>query len=470
MELIVFQGKIFEPETEDIPDGWVQLHHRRRIWSTRQLQPGLFDMIVVEVDIPEGVNEFTGLETANLRDHEGEQCVGGDIERHPEKNIGAALIKLAAQPLLTARVGRHIELEKDVTGHQRHFRKIGHVPRADDETATVRCLPDLPDQLADLVDRSSAGPFPTAPLFAVYGSQLSVGIGPFIPDADPMFFKEPDIRLAPQEPKKLVDDAFSMQFLGRHQRKAPGEIEPQLMTKTTEGSGAGTVRLPDAFIENMLKKIEVLLHGCNLRIFVIPKPPSLRLLRVNNFSSEPSLKPGKLFLTTRIKKPGRFDLISYRAILPQTGITILTHRLCGIPGDTLELKGGVLYVNGQEADGSLTLKHIYKVSVKDAGSLEYDPKQFYVVPPYTDTLYISLEDKYVKDHQLPFERYVLPRGLRDEDIYLQYKQNWNRDHFGPLRIPPGKFFVLGDNRGNSRDSRYLGLIEQSKYIGTVWWK
>lgn len=136
----------------------------------------------------------------------------------------------------------------------------------------------------------------------------------------------------------------------------------------------------------------------------------------------------------------------------------------------LELKAGTLYVNGQEVDGALTLKHIYKVPAKDAASLAYDRKQFYVVPPYTDTLYISLDDKYVNDHLLPFVRYVLPRGLRDEDIFLQYKQNWNRDHFGPLLVPPAKFFVLGDNRGNSRDSRYLGLIDQSKYVGRVWWK
>ena len=196
----------------------------------------------------------------------------------------------------------------------------------------------------------------------------------------------------------------------------------------------------------------------------------MRLLRVNNFSSEPSLRPGRFFLTTRIKKPGRFDLISYLGILSQSGKTILTHRLCGIPGDTVELKAGELYVNGQEADGSLALKHIYKVPAKDAGGLVYDRKQFYVIPPYTDTLYISLEDKYVTENALPFERYMLPRGLRDEDIYLQYKQNWNRDHFGPLKIPPGKFFVLGDNRGNSRDSRYLGLIDQSRYVGRVWWK
>jgi len=53
---------------------------------------------------------------------------------------------------------------------------------------------------------------------------------------------------------------------------------------------------------------------------------------------------------------------------------------------------------------------------------------------------------------------------------MTYKKNWNRDHFGPLRVPAGRLFVLGDNRGNSKDSRYLGMIELSRYVGTVLWK
>ncbi|HVS95795.1 MAG TPA: signal peptidase I [Puia sp.] len=196
----------------------------------------------------------------------------------------------------------------------------------------------------------------------------------------------------------------------------------------------------------------------------------MRLLRVNNSSSEPSLKRGKFFFITRLKKPGRFDLISWRVILPPSGMTILTQRLCGMPGDTLELIAGVLHVNGQEADSELALKHVYKVAAKDAVRLRYDREQCYVIPPYTETLYLSLEDDYVRREGLACERYILPRGLRDEDIFLAYKQNWNRDHFGPLKIPPGKFFVLGDNRGNSKDSRHLGLVGQSGYIGTVWWR
>jgi len=156
--------------------------------------------------------------------------------------------------------------------------------------------------------------------------------------------------------------------------------------------------------------------------------------------------------------------------VPDAGITLLTHRLCGLPGDTIQIRAGVLYVNHQDADKSLALKHLCKLDKEISETIRYDKEQSYIVAPYTNTIYISLEDRFVKDHQVRCDRHVLPPGLRDEAIFHCYRHNWNRDHFGPVVVPAGHYFVLGDNRGFSVDSRQLGFIPQSKYVGTVLWK
>lgn len=43
-----------------------------------------------------------------------------------------------------------------------------------------------------------------------------------------------------------------------------------------------------------------------------------------------------------------------------------------------------------------------------------------------------------------------------------------RDNWGPLVVPPGRFFVLGDNRDNSEDSRYWGFVKRDQIRGRPW--
>tara|TARA_R100000935_G_scaffold1439_1_gene4639 strand:- start:206630 stop:207316 length:687 start_codon:yes stop_codon:yes gene_type:complete len=144
-------------------------------------------------------------------------------------------------------------------------------------------------------------------------------------------------------------------------------------------------------------------------------------------------------------------------------------RLVASEGDTLEIKKGIVYVNSTNVDENYTLKHLYKIHFDDYPIFEDNIHSGdYVYPSNqakTDSLLVHLPDAIaIKDKT---RRVITSNTIHNSAIEETYNALWNKDKFGPLIIPEQKLFVMGDNRDNSQDSRFIGLVDNKDVLGTI---
>ena len=225
-----------------------------------ELELNLLKVVGVDVTVSPSPNEFTHIEVTLLGDHVREKRVARDVKRHPQKDVGAALIELATQTTFAAGrgAGCDIKLKKSMTRHERHLGQIGHVPSAHDHASRVGIGLQCFHEIGNLIDVLSIGRGPTSPLHPIHGPQISIFLGPFVPDGDPALLKPQVAARTTQEPQQLLNDRSQVDFLGGHQGKPLVQIKAHLVAKNTARARTSAVFLVHPVGEHMAHKVFVL--------------------------------------------------------------------------------------------------------------------------------------------------------------------------------------------------------------------
>ncbi|MGE0847323.1 MAG: signal peptidase I [Flavobacteriaceae bacterium] len=133
------------------------------------------------------------------------------------------------------------------------------------------------------------------------------------------------------------------------------------------------------------------------------------------------------------EEPKRGDIAVFK--LPRDGHTDYIKRVIGLPGDRIQVREGILYINGQEV-----------------------PRE--KVDDFVET------DEFGRKVAIPRYRETLPNGV--SYTVLDENPNGFLDNTPVYEVPAGHFFMMGDNRDNSNDSRVLsqvGYVPFENFVG-----
>lgn len=167
-----------------------------------------------------------------------------------------------------------------------------------------------------------------------------------------------------------------------------------------------------------------------------PSPMPFRSFVIPSAGMVPTLRVGEYLFANMWafddEGPARGDVVVFR--LPRDPSTIYVQRVIGLPGEKVQITKGILHIDGQA------------VPTVDVGTYELSP---------------GGKQGRLKRETLPNGVSVTTIDMLDDGFY---------DNTQVYQVPQGHYFMLGDNRDNSSDSRALsqvGYIPRANVIGRM---
>ncbi|MEP0262404.1 signal peptidase I [Dokdonia sp.] len=193
-----------------------------------------------------------------------------------------------------------------------------------------------------------------------------------------------------------------------------------------------------------------------------------KIYKIPTTASSPTLELGDYVIVSNLVAVKNNDFISFWHQEEIFGTGHWMFRMVAKEQDTLSIIDGITYVNGINIDKNIRLKHSYTINQDQLKSISHTlvpgQEEYYTIGE--NMIIIHLEDSVVKNH-IPkaLLSYTQTPKEKHSKVNKDFPNDWDNYNFGPLIIPKNKFFVMGDNRDNAMDSRYIGLIDKSNYVG-----
>ena len=216
-------------------------------------------------------------------------------------------------------------------------------------------------------------------------------------------------------------------------RRAPGAPEP-------------------AWVEYAASFFPVLLVVFLLRSFVAEP------FKIPSGSMIPTLKVGDFILVNKYTYGIRLPVINRKVVelgAPERGDVVVFRyppdesldyikRVVGVPGDRIEYRNKRLTINGQ-------------LLTQDKADDYFDSDRLNYTPRFAEKLGEV-------EHQILIEPTAPPFVPQTSDFPHRDKCNYNAEGV-VCEVPPGHYFMMGDNRDNSQDSRFWGFVPDRNLVG-----